>query len=231
MFGTRIPFGPRPKPSLKDMKNLKFNILVLLVSALMLSFATACGDDEPDNPWNNEEEEEQETPAGPSENKDNIQKLIKEHVTVNASYGEYKWRFHIESTLQEVLPDSKIQFGIGHGNVYGDMSVSVENQAYSYSSHMNGDTKIMDFVNPFWFYYMFGIPDPDKDAWTDAEMYYRSYMTLKNQGSLDKYEQANLKEFKRLLDKLEAPTRKNYTPSVEVLIDNKKFYTVGTYKL
>ena len=213
------------------MGKLKIRILAFFVSALMLSFTTACGEDEPDNPWYHEEEEENPTIPDDTDGEDRaeIQKLIKQHVSIRASYKEYAWYFHIESTLHKNLPDRKIQFGIGHGEIGYEESVSIENQAYEYSWTMNGNTKVMDFVNPFWFYFMWGLPETD-DRWSSADWYYKSYMALKGKTDMFDDEKELFREIVEDLDEWEKEANRYYRPSIYVLIDEKYFYKVATYQ-
>lgn len=213
----------------------KHLITFLLHSFLIIAGMGSCSD-EPEYPDDNESSwidnesssnEKEETPTV------DIPKLIKEHVTVSATYSEYVWHFHIESTLHDVLPGKKIQFGIGHGDVNGTTSVSVEDQAYKYSSSMKNDVKIMDFENPFWFYYIFGQEETKetKKAWTDCEIYYAAYLKLKNKNSKDLTEDEKklMSDLPSYFREYEKAADNYYKPTIQVLIDSH-FYKIATYK-
>lgn len=196
---------------------------------------TACGEDEPSNPneedpWETEQPSTSE-PSGPSDSK--IRALINEHVSVSASYSEWTWHFHIESSLHKALPDADVQFGIGHGNVYGTTSISVEDEAYAFSSYTRGDTRIMDFDNPFWFYWVFGqeTTEQTKQIWVECSMYYASYFFLKDKGESQwtDDEKNTWQRLKSMLRPYEQEADYYYQPSVGVLIDSK-FYSIATYK-
>lgn len=88
----------------------------------------------------------------------------------------------------------------------------------------------MDFVNPFWFYYIWGIPETDHDTWAKAEMYYASYLALKDKPTLTEEEQNLMRDLKKYLGEYEEPTFYSYTPSVYVLVDDKFFIKIATYR-
>lgn len=215
------------------MKNFKF--FYLLLSFLLLAGLGSCSD-EPDYPndnessWNDNESSSNDKEETPSVD---IPKLIKEHVTVSATYTDYVWHFHIESTLHDALPGKKIQFGIGHGDVNGTTSVSVESQAYKYSSSMKNGVKIMDFENPFWFYYIFGQEESkeNKDAWAECEIYYAAYLKLKNTNPKDLTEDEKnlMSDLPGYFRKYEKDADNYYKPTIQVLIDSH-FYKIATYK-
>ncbi len=58
-----------------------------------------------------------------------IKLLVEECVNVNVRYSDYIWYFDIESTLHHKLPNRKIEFGIGHGEINGIEQNSIENEA------------------------------------------------------------------------------------------------------
>lgn len=160
-----------------------------------------------------------------------IETIIKSKVSVTATYSDYLWHFHVESTLANTFPNHTIKYGIGHGNVNGNTNVSIGAQAYKYSSYNSGDKQIIDFYNPFWFYYIFGASTVDKDTYSLCEIYYSSYIALKNKGysSLTSDEKSLYSDLVSALNKYESATKYAYTPSVQILIDDEYSFVVGTY--
>ncbi len=213
----------------------KYNGVIIAICLVFTAFAVvSCGRDEPDNSRENEEwNENGNTPSSSDDTeqlKAEIRRSIPNHVKVEASYGEYQWKFHIESTLHKAFPSLQLKFGIGHGDVDGNESVSIEKDAYGFKDAMKGGTRIMDFVNPFWFYYVWGIPETDNDIWAKAEMYYASYLALKAKPTLTEEEQDLMRKLKKYLGEYEEPTSYSYTPSVYVLVDDKFFIKIATYR-
>ncbi len=164
-----------------------------------------------------------------------IYNLINENVSVQGKYSNYVWHFHIESTLHDVFPDSSVKFGIEHGDVKGTTYVSVEDEAYSYTFKMNNGTKIMDFENPCWFYYVFGygsLQADSKDIWTESELYYESYQSLcrKGIGNLTTSELELYNSICKHFSSVEKVTDVNYCPSVCVYISKyNKYYTIKEF--
>ena len=215
----------------------KYNGVIIAICLVFTAFAVvSCGTDEPDNSWENEEWNENENGNTPSSSDDpeqlkaEIRRSIPNHVKVEASYGEYLWKFHIESNLHKAFPNLQLEFGIGHGDVDGNESVSIEKDAYDFKDAMKGGTRIMDFVNPFWYYYVVGIPETDYDIWAKAVMYYDSYLALKAKPTLTEEEQDLMRKLKKYLGEYEEPTFYSYTPSVYVLVDDKFFIKIATYR-
>lgn len=205
-------------------------VLYLLIGILF----SACGtekDDFMDNFYDDEQESTSDT-DNIDKRDPKIKELIANHVSVKADYSDYMWHFTIESTLHHELSGQKIQFGIGHGIVNDDELISVEDDAYNYTSSNNGRRKTFTFTNPFWFYYGFGIDPYDPDTWGKCQLYYGSYCYLKDKGinNLDKDEKTFYDHLISLLNDYERETRWAYRPSVQVLIDSKS-YVVSRYKL
>jgi len=213
---------------------MKHKLLSILLSLATVASLYSCGDkeDEPSLPNVNPDTENPSTgnPSTPSNTPD-IKQIIQQNVTVKATYSDYMWTFQIESTLHNALPNDNIAFGIGHGDVNGTTVVSIENQAYKYTSRYNGNKKIMEFKNPFWFYYVFGMEQSEysKNCWTECEMYYASYNALRNETQLSQDQKNLLQSLKRYLNEYESDANLFYKPSIQVLINNK-YYTVATYK-
>lgn len=151
-----------------------------------------------------------------------LQKLVSDNVDVTASYSDYIWKFKITSTLHNELPNSDIKFGIGHGYLAGGTeSVSVENQAYSYSCQESGNKMIINFENPFWFYQLYGGGDETEYY----GFYYESYKSIrsKNYSSLTDEEKNFLSELINILNEGEKKSIANYKPGIYVIIDDKYF--------
>ena len=138
------------------------------------------------------------------------------------------WIFTIESTLHHELPNKKIQFGIGHGEIGDTENVSVEDDAYSYTSKNDGRKKVITFINPFWYYFVFGIDPNNLKIANHSSMYYASYISIKEKGlsNVSKDEQDLYHKLVGLLNEYEKEMRWYYRPSVEVLIDSK-FYILS----
>lgn len=215
------------------MKFINFCVAVIIGMSISVSMVS-CGDDDPDEPQ----------PVMPSTGDGSsggdqsgvftdsqIKALISQHVSVTARYSDYLWSFEIKSTLHKVMSDKRIQFGIGHGDVNGTTMVSVEDGAYGYTASTSGNTFIAKFENPFWFYYMFGTDSGRSDA-AMCEMYYASYKAVCNKelSNLTAEERDLYNDMAKYFDDYERQANLFYTPSVEVFIDGKKFYTVATYK-
>lgn len=206
---------------------------------MLLAVATSAGfascskdDDEPDDSnqnWNQVEDSEEETPSH-SLTKSEVQDLIKKHISVDAHYENYTCYFEIESTIEEELPGHTVKFGIGHGDVDGSTQVSVGNQAYNYHNYTLNGIHIYEFEIPIWFYLMFGVPDSeyDEDYLVTCKMYYNSYLALIKNGS-NNDENDLYKAVTKTLSGLQGEVRRNYTPSVQLVLDNKQFFVCKRY--
>lgn len=214
------------------MKRNLLPILILILSPILIGYGCTSEPDEPYTDNSCEDTDKSNTQGDVNNISDTqIRKIIEECVSVNAKYEDYMWYFTIESTLHNKLPNKKIKFGIGHGDINGSEEVSVEEQAFEYSCQINGEKKTVLFTNPFWFYYVFGVRPSDKENWTRSEMYHASYKFLKEKGytNLNKDEKELYNNLREKLNELERPAILYYKPSVEVLIDSK-FYLIKRYK-
>lgn len=198
----------------------------------MLFQFSACSEDEPNNPYDEEAKDQNDDKPNSGLPEEDIMSIIKENVSVSATYQNYIWYINIESTLGAALPDRTIRFGIGHGDVNGTTQVSVTNNAYSYYERTIGDTTLINFKNPFWFYFMFGMSPSDNEASALCEMYYASYLALVSKGSSNwSSDETNLySELTQYLNKYEREANSRYKPSVQVQVDGKRFYTIATLK-
>ncbi len=212
------------------MKVLRFLGIALVVMTLSINFA-ACGDDEEyiqdtTIPSNNNGLESSSSEYADAQ----IASLIRENVTISRSYSNYAWSFHIESTLHNELPNKTIRFGIGHGDINGTTTVSVENQAYQYTSSNRNGIFTADFVNPFYFYYIFGKGKNLSGASKVAEfdLYYRSYAALIEKGvnNLHSDERDLYNEIVKIFKEYEPEFKNDYSPSIKVYIENK-YYKVN----
>lgn len=213
------------------MKSIRFNLIAAAVCSVLISISTGCSVDEPDNLWaDNEEQETPDTPSGDDIcSEAEINRLLKQHVKVSASYGDYVWKFHIESTLHTALPDEDVQFGIGHGiKDDGTETIYVEDDVYSYKWHMSGNKKFMDIVNPYWDYYIYTVLNPDYKLWSLCDLFYKSYVLLKDRPSLTDEEKDLMKATTHDLNKYEIETRYSYHPAVYVKI-NYRFYKIAAF--
>ncbi len=213
------------------MKTLYKYLSLVLTALIVGAFVAGCGDDEEslsgiDNSTNDGgNNSEVYTDA-------QIKSLIKEHVSVEGTYRDYVWSFHIESTLHDKIADKTIRFGIGHGDVNGSTSISLENQVYKYTSSNKDGVCLMDFINPYWYYYMFGRGSSlsGADEVGGFDMYYRSYVALLNKGasnwSSDERDLYN--GIIQMFEEYELVAKIDYTPSVQVCIDNK-YYLVKQF--
>lgn len=166
--------------------------------------------------------------AAPSDLSDiQIKKLIAENVNVEASYKDYFWHFEVVSTLHKALPNKSIEFGIGQGDVDGEIIISVEEQSdFFVSKKVSNGKEIINFENPFWFYYAFSISTPDLDTFTLCRMYYGTYKSLRSKGSYNwnSEEWELYKDITDYYDEKEKIAISYYTPSVIVLIDGLWYY-------
>ena len=184
----------------------------------------------PENPFQNENQGGSQQEG--EQQSANYEALIKDNVTVKCTYSDYMFTFTITSQLKSKLPHEKIEYGIGHFSTSFQpiTNVSVGNQAYYYSSTTNGDTEVITFKNPFWFYYVF--VDEDKDKWTHSEMYYASYCALINKGlsSLSTIEMSLYHDLSEYLDEYVDEVRPFYMPTAEVVI-NDRFYAIRGFRI
>ncbi len=212
------------------MKTLRF-FAVALVSIMLSVGYTSC-DDEPDsikpnlNNGSNSGENGSENDYGGYTDA-RIKSLIKEHVSVEGSYHNYAWSFHIESTLHNELPGRTIKFGVGHGDINGITIVSWENQAYKYTSNYRNGMFTADITNPFFFYYYFGKGKnlSQSDDAVECEFYYRSYATIMEKGfsNLSSEERDFLNSLVDIFEEYEPAAKNDYKPSIWVGIDNKGY--------
>ena len=165
------------------MKKNLLQIFILILSPVFIGYGCNSEPDEPyaDNAHINTDKSNTQG-AGNEMSDTQIRKLIEECVSVNAKYENYMWCFTVESTLHHKLPNRKIKFGIGHGDINGTEQVSIENDAYGYISQDEGKKKNISFINPFWFYYVFGVSPSDKENWNLSQMYHASIKALKEKG-------------------------------------------------
>lgn len=201
-------------------------LLMALIVPSMLSLAS-CGKDEPNNPAD---------PNSPDQNggqsNESIEAIIADNVNASSSYNDYTFTFTISSTLNDKLPTNSIQFGIGHAtsSFSEEILVSVGTQAYNYSSSVNGKVETITIKNPFWFYYVFAAPDQSK--WTMCEVFYNSYIELKNKGynRLSSDEKDLYNEAVKYLNDCQKEARLYYRPTINVIINNK-YYKVKSYQI
>ncbi|MBQ9093181.1 MAG: hypothetical protein IJY03_04210 [Prevotella sp.] len=165
-----------------------------------------------------------------------IKKMISENITVSGTYSDYVWHFEITSTLHNVIKDKNIEFGVGHGDVNGNTPVTLGNQANTdddpaakYTYRKSGDKVIAAFDIPFWYYYIWGIPVSDDDAFTKAAMFYTAYKNMKAAGSNSwtKEERQLYNDLVKYLNEYERGAVR-YHPSVQVRIGNK-YYMVKEF--
>ena len=143
------------------------------------------------------------------------------------------WRVHVESTLHTALSESDVRFGIGHGDVNGITSIHIEDEAYSYKSYRNGSKLIMDFLNPFWSYWGWGMENSKQtqQIWWECESSYASYLFLldKPESELTSEEKAWLPKLKKQSNDYQREADRYYSPSLEVMIDNRRSYKIATF--
>lgn len=191
-------------------------MMLLAISALF----TSCGggDDDPisdlDDPTN-----------GSGQNID-IEEIIDDNVSVDAYYHDYTFTFYITSKIRGVLPTYYVQYGIGHTYNASATTVSVGNQAYYYAASQSGSTENVTFENPFWYYYAF--VNKDSNKLSECEMYYNSYVSLKNKSSLTSSERDLLNTVIKYLNKYESEVKANYHPSVQIIL-NGHYYAYAYY--
>lgn len=200
----------------------------LIALAAIMLMVSCSKDDEPNNPIDNDNPIQNQDPI-PSAN---IESIVKDNTSVNATYSDYMFTFTITSTIKEKLPSDAVKFGIEHlASFYQEtVDVSVENQAYYYSKTTNGNKEIITFKNPFWFYYV--ATSEDKDKWAKSEMYYASYMALKNKGysNLSSDEKSLYDKLIKYLNEYQSEAKRYYRPTICVLINNR-FYNIKTYQI
>lgn len=213
----------------------KYQRLFTLIIVCTISFTLfSCGsdnDDTTDNPINNEEQTKDE-----EENNGNssayIQDIIKNNVSIESNYKDYTFTFVIKSKVKSKLPKAKVEYAVGHRTKDWNeetYNASVGDQAYYYSSYTNGEEETIAIKNPFWFYYEF---IDVNNRFGGCSFYFSSYLALKEKGlsNLSQDEKDLYYDIVDILDEAEKEARKYYTPSIEILIDNKS-YTVRTYSI
>lgn len=207
------------------------NKLYKVVSLLIIASwgLISCGEDEPENLDNSQNGNETETSSKPSDSM--IERIVRSNITCSASYSDYTFTFKIKSTVKSKLPSADVKYGIGHGTILGSTieNVSLESQVYDYSSSIKGDVESITITNPFWFYYVF--TETDKHKWAECEMYYKSYIALKDKNSpLSSDEKDLYNSIKKILDEHVRDVKYSYKPSVYVCV-NDKFYKLNTYHI
>lgn len=210
------------------MISLKF-CTGLIVALLCLQ---SCAKDEPNIPGTSHNNSTENSNSDTNQNETSVEGLIKDNVSVTNSYTDYCFTFTVKSKLKSKLPYSEVEYGIGHGSIYEStyINVSVGNQAYYYSSSINNGIETITFKNPFWFYYVFA--NQDKDKWTKCEMYYKSYISLKEKGysRLSSEERELYGEITRYLDECQEEVKRYYKPILEICVDGK-FYQVKSFQI
>lgn len=210
------------------MEKFKFWALLTALTGLSIVF-TSCGENDDEVLYTTPNESTTSSDLSDSQ----VKKLIAENVNVKASYKDYVWRFEITSTLHKALPDKSIKYGIGHGDVDGNTSVSVEKQAFSFSKRTSNGNEIINFENPFWYYYAFGTSTPDQKVLTLCELYYKSYIALIEKGveNLESSEYDLYNDITNYLDEKEYSASLFYRPSIQISIDGgTKYYKVAEYR-
>lgn len=161
-----------------------------------------------------------------------VESLINSKVSASSSYKDFTFTFTIKSQLQSELPGSNIQFGVGHNSTNGlsNISVSVGNQAYSYSSSSSGTQQTVTIKNPFWFYYLFTAPNSSKAA--TSEGYYNQYLALAAKGyyNLTSEEKELYNGANRILTDYEKDAKSYYKPTIYVVVDGK-YYQLNSYRI
>lgn len=157
--------------------------------------------------------------------RERIENFIKSNIKISLSYSDYHFSIQIESTLENVLSDKDIKYGVGHGDVNGDEYVSIENQLYYFSKNQSDGVTKVNIKNPFWSYFSWGIEPNDNDSWAKCEIYYGSYKNLsaKNWSSLDYYEIELYNNLVEYLSKYESKAVYSYEPTIKIMIDNKYY--------
>lgn len=117
------------KPSLK--------LLMAFMVLVMLSL-TSCGKDEPSNPV--EPNPPGQNGGQSNESNESVEEIVANNVNASCTYNDFTFTFTISSTLNDKLPADIINYGIGHATTSfsEEISVSVGNQAYYYSSSKKG---------------------------------------------------------------------------------------------
>lgn len=220
------------------MKKLLYYLSTAAMMLAIMLTLTACGDDkpsiidEPDNPNGNA------TTDYPSEYE--MKKLINQHLNVHVIYSNYYWIFNVESTLHKALPNKKIEFGIGHGDINGTTNVTIgfelngrQNVYSNYSEYYDSNNVFhAELKCPIEYYYMWGKDPQDLSAFTLCQIYNRDFHQRfdKGESNWTAEDRERIPELRNLLRKYENETMANYDISLWIDIDNgMKAYIVGYY--
>ncbi len=194
------------------MKTRRFNLLsaMLLLGVLCLGFAS-CGkdDDNDDNPqgdgsgWVDDGDGNDD--GGDGNGGVNIGALISRHVNASVSYADYVWKISCTSTMEDVLPDCRIKYGVefGEGDYYYQSYME-----QSYSGRWSVEISI--FI--------------DDGACT---LYLSSYNALNEKMKTEELtddEKELYREIVKLMDESEAKILRTYMGRVFVEINGKRYY-------
>ncbi len=215
------------------MKKIQFWLLLVLGGIATVLLTSCGGDDDEPEPYYPPSSEEPSNPSAIIDGltRSQVYDLVKQHVSSTATYASYTWNFKIASTLHQQFPSHNIEFGIGHGVINGNESVSVGTQAFAYNKSTSGIKVIAEFKNPFWFYFIFGMSQTDNEASANCQMFYNSYIALTNQGynNLSSDERELYRDLQKELNTYESQAKYSYEPSVQVIIDSRYFFIVNRY--
>ncbi len=194
------------------MKTRRFNLLsaMLLLGVLCLGFASCSKDDDGDDDpsgggsgWVDDGDDGDDDGGGNSGG--NIGALISRHVRASVSYADYVWDVSLTSTLEDVLPDYRIKYGVefGEGGYYYQSYME-----QSYSGRWSVEISI--FI--------------DDGACT---LYLSSYNALNEKMKTEELtddEKELYREIVKLMDESEAKILRTYMGRVFVEINGKRYY-------
>lgn len=199
---------------------------IFLVPVLFLIGLSSCDKDEPsmpDDPPEQNDPSEKDNPGEKEElTKSELKSLVNKYVTIHVSYHDYYWHFKIISDLKLHLDNSKIRYAIGLGvrsNGEEDLMFTEhlehnDGTSVKIDSYYTND--IIKIEVPFWYYFVWGVDNPDEETFVLLSMYYSSWKALMQKDNLTSEEAEVLNSLMKRLGQAEYEMKKYFRPSVRI---------------
>lgn len=211
------------------MKKGVLYYLMMLIAASSLCL-TACGDDEPEVPGQNDRPGSSYPDNGSDESSD-VASIVRANTSCTSSYSDYHVNITLNHTILSELPNASISYVIGHSEQWSSTCQVISGGQYSIipTETSSGNSKNVKFQFPFYYYFMAKNAEAssysDKQYYSNAsaecEMYLRTYMALKNKSSMSASERSLFNEAKSSLNKYQNEVRGSYAVWVYVRINGK----------
>ena len=211
------------------MKHLSRWLITLAIGLIVSPVLVSCGTDEDDEP---NFSKENQTPSDNDyidiQDRSEVIRIIRNNISVEHSYSDYYITYTITSKLKKnKFKGHKIEYGVAHlgsNAIPEEVFFSVGNDAPYYEEICKGDIETITIKIPFWFYYVF--VERDNEIWANCELYYRSYIALKEKGESTWYleEKELYDDIVEALDRYDVKARPYYAPEVVCFIDGRDYF-------